>query len=59
MFCTKGDVPLHPQCFTAYHSTNNITIIANQVDIYNVANTPINPGNSSSRSTSRKRTRTS
>jgi hypothetical protein len=59
MFCTKCDVPLHPQCFTAYHSTNNISITANQVDIYNVTNTPINPGKSASRFTSRKRTRTS
>ena len=51
MFCTKCDVHLHPQCFTAYHRTNNISIIAEQVNIYNVTNTPINPGTSASRST--------
>jgi len=59
MFCTKCNVPLQPQCFTAYQTTNNTPIIANQVDIYNVTNTPINHGNSATRSTSRKRTRTS
>ena len=48
MLCTKCNVPLRPQCFSAYHGTNNISIIANQVNIYNVTNTTIYPGKGAS-----------
>ena len=63
MFCTICNIPLHPQCFTAYHITNHIPIVTHQVDIDNVTNIPpvnppVNPSNNSSKTSSKKRTRT-